>query len=202
MRRRLLRELLHWHRNGVKDAVVGVVLHEGDDGKVPELGTRLSDTPDRKDDRQAEWHLVSASLPLIQVRGRQVPRQHAAPNDLPGDAQQMEGLSMTIEQFEKMSPKWIKRTIEIDLVSSTWETFAGPRFKDVSRNGMVLEYSCGPWCFPRNLLITHLNWVDTKDYTVFHRTRLDPSLNGEAGEYLTLDGALRFNPSKGQIENV
>ncbi|MGZ3379368.1 MAG: hypothetical protein ACXVBB_03810, partial [Isosphaeraceae bacterium] len=84
------------------------------------------------------------------------------------------------------------------------------RFKDVSRNGMVLEYSCGPWCFPRNLLITHLNWVDTthlnwvdtKDYTVFHRTRLDPGLNGEAGEYLTLDGALRFNPSKGQIENV
>lgn len=114
----------------------------------------------------------------------------------------MEGLSMTIEQFEKMSPKWIKRTIEIDLVSSTWETFAGPRFKDVSRNGMVLEYSCGPWWFPRNLLITHLNWVDTKDYTVFHRTRLDPGLKGEAGEYLTLDGALRFNPSKGQIENV
>jgi hypothetical protein len=38
--------------------------------------------------------------------------------------------------------------------------------------------------------------------TVFHRTRLDLSLNGEAGEYLTLDGALRFNPSKGQIENV
>ena len=74
---------------------------------------------------------------------------------------------MTIEQFEKMSPKWIKRTIGIDLVSSSWETFAGPRFKDVSRNGMVLEYSCGPWCFPRNLLITHLNWVDTKDNTVF-----------------------------------
>ena len=166
------------------------------------LGTRLSDTPDRKDDRQAKWHLVSASLPLVQVRGRQVPRQQAAPNDLPGDAQQMEGLSMTIEQFEKMSPKWVMRTIGIDLVSSSWETFAGPRFKDVSRNGMVLEYSCGPWWFPRNLLITHLNWVDTKDYTVFHRTRLDPGLSGEAGEYLTLDGALRFNLSKGQIENV
>ena len=114
----------------------------------------------------------------------------------------MEGLSMTIEQFEKMSPKWIMMTIGIDLVSSSWETFAGPRFKDVSRNGMVLEYSCGPWRFPRNLLITHLNWVDTKDYTVFHRTRLDPGLKGEDGECLTLDGALRFNLSKGQIENV
>jgi hypothetical protein len=101
-----------------------------------------------------------------------------------------------------MSPKWIKRTIRIDLVSSAGEIFAGPRFEDVSRNGMVLEYSCGPWWFPRSLLITHLNWVDIKDYTVFHRTRLDPGLKGEAGECLTVHGALRFNPSRGQIENV
>jgi hypothetical protein len=36
VRGRLLRELLHWHRNGVKDGLVGVVLHEGDDGKVLE----------------------------------------------------------------------------------------------------------------------------------------------------------------------
>jgi hypothetical protein len=28
--------LLHWHRHGVEDALVGVVLHEGDDGKVLE----------------------------------------------------------------------------------------------------------------------------------------------------------------------
>ena len=69
---------------------------------------------------------------------------------------------MTAEQFEKMSPLWIKRTIGIDLVSSAGETFAGPRFQEVSRNGMVLEYACGPWWFPRNLVITHLNWVDTK----------------------------------------
>jgi hypothetical protein len=109
---------------------------------------------------------------------------------------------MTAEQFEKMSPEWIKRTIRIVLVSSSGETFAGPRFNEVSRNGMVLEYSCGPWWFPRNLLITHLNWVDAKDYSVFHRTRLDPALKGEAGEYLRLHGALRFNPSKGQIENA
>ena len=55
---------------------------------------------------------------------------------------------MTIEQFEKMSPKWIKSTIGIDLVSSSWETFAGPRFKDASRNGRVLEYSCGSLVVP------------------------------------------------------
>jgi hypothetical protein len=109
---------------------------------------------------------------------------------------------MTFEQFEKMSPKWIKRTIQIDLVSSSGETFAGPRFEEVNRDGMVLEYCCGPWWFPRSLLITHLNWVDLKDYSVFHRTRLDPSLKGGAGDYFTLRGPLRFNPSNGQIENV
>ena len=109
---------------------------------------------------------------------------------------------MTAEQFEKMSPVWIKRTIGIDLVSSAWETFAGPRFKDVSRNRRIHEYSCNPWSFPRNLLITHLNWVDTKDYSVFHRTRLDPGLKGGVGDSVALHGALRFNPSQGQIENV
>jgi hypothetical protein len=109
---------------------------------------------------------------------------------------------MTTEQFEKMSPAWIKRTIGIDLVSSAGETFAGPRFTEVSRNDRVLEYSCGPWWFPRNLLITHLNWVDTKDDSVFHRTRLDPSLQGGVGDSLSLKGALRFNPSQGQIENL
>jgi hypothetical protein len=109
---------------------------------------------------------------------------------------------MTTEQFEMMSPAWIERTIGIDLVSSAGETFAGPRFTEVSRNGRVLEYSCGPWWFPRNLLITHLNWVDTKDDSVFHRTRLDPGLTGGAGDSLTLKGALRFNPSQGQIENL
>jgi hypothetical protein len=109
---------------------------------------------------------------------------------------------MTAEQFEKMAPEWIKRTIGIDLVSSAGETFAGPRFQEVSRNGAVLEYSCGPWWFPRNLVITHLNWVDTKDSSVFHRTRLDPGWKGEAGDSLTPQGALRFNPSQSQIENV
>jgi hypothetical protein len=109
---------------------------------------------------------------------------------------------MTFEQFEKMSPKWIQRTIQIELVSSSGEIFTGPRFMEVSRDDMVLEYSCVPWWFPRGLLITHLNWVDAKDSTVFHRTRLDPGLKGEAGECITVDGALRFNPSKGQIENV
>jgi hypothetical protein len=137
------------------------------------------------------------------VRGLEIlPGQCAAPDHLPGNAQELERLSMTVEQFEKMSPVWIKRTIRIDLVSSAGETFAGPRFKEVSRNGMVLEYACGPWWFPRDLVITHLNWVDTKDYSVFHRTRLDPGLKGGSGDYLTLQGALRFNPSKGQIENV
>ena len=114
----------------------------------------------------------------------------------------MEGLSMTAEQFEKMSPQWIKRTIRIDLVSSSGETFAGPRFEEVSRNDMVLEYSCCPWWFPRSLLITHLNWVDPKDYSVFHRTRLDPGVKGEAGDSVTIQGSLRFNPSRGEIENV
>jgi hypothetical protein len=109
---------------------------------------------------------------------------------------------MTFEQFEKMSPKWIMRTIGIDLVSSSGEIFAGPRFTEVSRDGMVLEYSCGPWWFDRSLLITHLNWVDTKEYTVFHRTRLDPGLKGEAGDSVTIHGSLRFDPSKSQIENL
>ena len=102
----------------------------------------------------------------------------------------MEGLSMTTEQFEKMSPHWIKRTIQIELVSSSGETFAGPRLKGVSRNDMVLEYSCGTWWFPRNLMITHLNWVDPKDYSVFHRTRLDPGVKGGAGDHFTLQGSL------------
>src|SRR5271157_4528488 len=36
VRRRLLPRLLHWHSYGVEDAVIGVVLHEGDDGEVLE----------------------------------------------------------------------------------------------------------------------------------------------------------------------
>jgi hypothetical protein len=124
------------------------------------------------------------------------------PTVFPKPHKKWKGCVMTIEQFEKMSPQWIKRTIQIDLVSSSGETFAGPRLDEVTRNGMVLEYSCGPWWFPRNLLITHLNWVDIKDSTVFHRTRLDPGLKGEAGEYFTLDAALRFNTSKNHIENI
>jgi hypothetical protein len=114
----------------------------------------------------------------------------------------MEGLKMTTEQFEKMSPHWIKSTIQIELVSSTGDIFGGPRFQEVSRNDRVLEYTCGPWWFPGDLMITHLNWVDLKDHSVFHRTRLDPGAKGVAGECLTIQGALRFNPSKGGIENV
>ena len=83
----------------------------------------------------------------------------------------MEGLSMTIEQFEEDVPEmdheddWNRPGVVI------LGDIRRPRFKDMSRNGMVLEYSCGPRWFPRNLLITHLNWVDTKDYTVFQERR-------------------------------
>src|SRR5271157_305782 len=45
VRRRLLQGLLHWHNYGVEDALIGVVLHQGDDGEVLEgdLGKRVGE---------------------------------------------------------------------------------------------------------------------------------------------------------------
>lgn len=101
---------------------------------------------------------------------------------------------MTPSRLSEMAPHWIIRVVKLELVASNLDIFHGPRFDTLNHCDNTLVYACVPWYFPRELTLTHIDWIDMMDDSRFHRTYLDPKLCGTSEDCVVIKGKLMFTP--------
>lgn len=106
----------------------------------------------------------------------------------------------TARQLAEMTPQWLKRTIQLEIATADWEKLRGPRIERIEQDEDLIHFTCESWWPPKSgQTLCHLEWIDGKDDTLFHRAMISPAIKAETEKPIRFSGTIHLSTRTGAI---